>query len=176
MNRTPIVPKTSADLAAAIIPLLRMSRDIRFVDSYFSANPEKYGCFLESLNSTLAVNGQPNDSTFAIQIHTSNRATIEFIRTKTEALFRKLLSPRQIKVYCWNGLENGERIHDRFVLTDLGGIESSYGWDNGDPGQTTGLTLLEHESYLYRWNQYSPTSTAFELAFAPIVITAGRRS
>jgi hypothetical protein len=67
-----------------------------------------------------------------------------------------------------------ERLHDRFVLTDRGGVLSTYGWDSGEPGQTSEVSLLDEDSYLLRWKQYQRENAAFDLVGEPFLIKSCR--
>jgi len=50
-----------------------------------------------------------------------------------------------------------EIIHNRFVLTDRGGVKFGIGLDddNGQEGQTDDVDLLSQESFDLRWRQYA---------------------
>ena len=49
---------------------------------------------------------------------------------------------------------DGERLHNRYILTDLGGVAFGVGLDDGGAGETDDLTLLERAVYELRWGQY----------------------
>ncbi len=163
------VRRTSDDLAAAVAPLLRICDDLLLVDPYFASKPQEYQSLIKMLRAAHA----SGNSFKRVEVHTNTRGEPEFIRDKA----KMLLAPRlpkgiEIKVFRWTERNGGERLHDRFVLTDRGGIASSYGWDAGDSGQTTELSLMDDDSYRHRWNQYQRETAAFDLAGEPFVIKA----
>jgi hypothetical protein len=55
-------------------------------------------------------------------------------------------------------------MHNRYVLTEIGGIAVQHGLDrSGNAEETDDLTLLSEEQYRERWAEYSPESTLYRL-------------
>ena len=75
----------------------------------------------------------------------------------------RLPNGTEIKFFQWKERDGGERLHDRFILTDRGGMQSSFGWDTGEQGQTTEISLMDEDAYLHRWKQYQRETAAFDL-------------
>jgi hypothetical protein len=90
-----------------------------------------------------------------------------FDADRQEAAYRRALElavPERttLTVCFWPGLEGGERLHPRFVLTDRGGVQFDYGLDEGESqADTTLVTLLEHEVFLGLWADYRPGAKKF---------------
>jgi hypothetical protein len=169
VRRSQAVSRTADALADAVAPLLRISSDFLFVDPFFASKPQEY----QSLVKILQLNATQDNSLQRIEVHTSTKGTTTFIQEKARtALVPRLPKRTEIKVFQWKEREGGERLHDRFVLTDRGGMLSSFGWDTGELGQSTEISLLDDDSYLLRWDQYQRATAAFELASEPFVIKA----
>jgi len=67
----------------------------------------------------------------------------------------------------------GQRLHNRYILTDIGGVRFGAGLDENrdDPGgDTDEVSLMNRETYLKRWDQYASEEPAFELGEEPIII------
>ena len=66
-------------------------------------------------------------------------------------------------------------IHNRFVLTDRGGVKFGIGLDDddGDDGQTDDVDLLSQETFDLRWRQYA-LMQAFDEA-VPIATITGTK-
>ena len=45
-------------------------------------------------------------------------------------------------------LEGNEDLHSRYILTNLGGIRIEHGLDEGQEGETTDVSLLDHLAVL----------------------------
>jgi hypothetical protein len=169
--RSQAVNKNPDALARVVVPLLRISADLLFIDPYFGSKPQDYQSFLRMIQMA----AEQNCTLQRIEIHTGIKGTAAFIQDKARTSIMPRLPPEtEIKVFQWKERHGGERLHDRFVLTDRGGMLSTYGWDSGDPGQTTEVSLLDEDSYRLRWTQYQRETAAFDLMGEPVVIKSYR--
>jgi len=163
------VPRTADALAAIVGPLIRISEDFLLVDPYFASKPQEYQSLVKMLQDAHTA----GKSLQRVEVHTGTKGTATFIRDKARtSLVQKLPKGIEIKVFQWTERDGGELLHDRFVLTDRGGIKSSVGWDTGKSGQTTEVSLMDDDSYQLRWNQYQRETAAFDLVGEPFVIKA----
>lgn len=169
--RSQAVARNADALASAVVPLLRISNDVLLVDPYFASKPQDYQSFVKMLQML----AEQSSSLLRVEIHTGSKGTATFIKEKARTSIAPRLPPRaEFKVFQWNERSGGERLHDRFVMTDRGGMLSTYGWDSGEPGQTTEVSLLDEDSYRLRWSQYQPETAAFDLVGEPFVIKSCR--
>ena len=65
--------------------------------------------------------------------------------------------------------EGGEKLHNRYILTNLGAVSFSTGLDEGDDGQTDDVRILTREEYIKRWSQYYE-APVFDIKGEPIEI------
>lgn len=162
------VAKSADVLAENVVPLLKISADFLMVDPYFAARPQEWQSFPVMLKRCLA----SDHGLQRIELHTKTAGTRSFDeKTIRDFIRRNVPSGLTVSVLQWVEREGGDRLHDRFVLTDRGGIQSSFGWDNGEPGQTTTLSLLDVESYRFRWDQYQKLTAAFDLVSEFVIQT-----
>ena len=49
----------------------------------------------------------------------------------------------------------GEKLHNRYVLTDIGGVSFAVGLDEEDENHQDDVALLSKKSYTLRWQQYA---------------------
>src|ERR687892_2444801 len=63
----------------------------------------------------------------------------------------------------WTNRAGGERLHNRYVLTDIGGVQFGVGLDEGDPGTTDDVTRLDTDAYRRRMEDYTGAAPAFDL-------------
>jgi hypothetical protein len=54
-------------------------------------------------------------------------------------------------------------LHNRYILTDIGGVSFGVGLDDGIDGETDEVTVLEDMTYQFRWAQFAGPAPAFEL-------------
>ena len=55
-------------------------------------------------------------------------------------------------------------MHDRYLITDIGGVDFSTGLDEGSEGKTQKISLLRLNTYETVWKDYLSEHPAFDLA------------
>lgn len=173
------IKRNAVEMADAVAPLLRCSSDVIFVDPYFRLGPQRwrhpFKAFLERM-----VHQRPGEMPTRIEVHTSDKVT----DSETKKLFRgecdtKLHQcvPKGMKVLVrrLKKKQDGEQFHNRYILTDLGGVAFGSGLDEGKEGETDDITLMDRDQYQLRWSQYggNPPSE-FEQEGDPIEVVGTR--
>jgi hypothetical protein len=81
-----------------------------------------------------------------------------------ERRLRPILRPRvTLRAFVWGEGLNGARMHNRYVLTEVGGIAVQHGLDRSSAPETDDLTVLSKEQYEQRWAEYSAGSASYRL-------------
>jgi hypothetical protein len=160
------VPRTPDEFARVLAPLLRMSSQIVFVDRYLTLHlpdSRRRYAIVEAVMRLLAKerNRLPG-LTFEIQTEFRGVPRDLPLPDKAQsqdhlsAIFGRML-PRgsQAELYRLLSLPDGDRIHNRYVLTEVGGVIFGKGLDVGDgESETDDLNRLSPEQYKRRWTQY----------------------
>ena len=70
-----------------------------------------------------------------------------------------------VRLFAWAEGPTGIRMHNRYVLSEVGGVAVQTGLDRGPRGthQTDDLTILSREQHRERWTEYAPASTMYRL-------------
>jgi hypothetical protein len=162
------VNRKAPEMAAAVQPMLVCCRWVKFVDPYFvqckTGHKKSLLAYLEMLAAERAV-GQPE----TIELHTGGAgATTEYLKEFYEKIIPAGL---QVTLYRWQEKPGGQRLHNRYILTDLGGVSFHHGLDTGADGEIDDLTRLDLDQYLFRCSQYNPAAPAYDQAADPLVIT-----
>lgn len=169
------------DVSQTLAPILRSCVEARFVDPYFDANIEE---FAEPFTSFLALlRSRRSTANMKIELHLAvrsnevdavNRTLPDVAREKSSSCrtkFASLLAPgMSLRVFAWSeNVARSDKLHNRYILTNLGGVAVQTGLDRARRGSahTDDLTLLSREQYLGRWDQYREGSTAFCLELKP---------
>jgi hypothetical protein len=99
----------------------------------------------------------------------------EYFRTECEQRLPSIV-PEGIQVHIvrWREKDAGEKLHNRYILTDIGGVSFGVGLDDSADGETDEVTLLEDKTYRFRRAQYMSPEPAFELV-DELVIEGKRR-
>lgn len=160
------VPRAPIALAAAVAPMLRAASEIIFVDPHFSPTKSRYISTIEAFLKAV-FDGRPLPQPRRIEIHHAN-GDIEpnYFRTQCESQLSPIIpSGVRVRIVRWNERSSGEKLHNRYILTDLGGVTFGIGLDGpeGDAGQTEDLNRLGREQYAVRWRQYAGPNPAFKL-------------
>jgi hypothetical protein len=139
LERSCVVNRKAAEMAASIQSLLRNSREIIFVDPHFGPENARHRRPLEAFLTMLVANRD-----VAINVLTSEKATIEFFKSECKKRLPQIM-PRGLSV-CFSQLTEkpgGEKLHNRYVLTDIGGVKFNVGLDDGNDGQTDDVDLMD---------------------------------
>lgn len=154
------VARNPDELAACAVALFIVSRQLLFIDPYFSGKRKftaVFGAFMQNAHA----NGRKYNR---IEIHTGESGPFELLKKDAETWIKPLV-PRGVVVTVlrWKERPGGEKFHARYVLTDRGGIRFDVGLDAGEPGQTTDVALLSEDLYAQRWKNFQKESSAYDL-------------
>lgn len=153
------VERTPAAIAAIIAPLAKISRHLLFVDPYFSTDAKWSKVFVECINAcgVTVGNGQ------TIELHTGPSPARSFLEPEV----KKWIVPRipqgvAVRFVLWQQRDAGEKLHARYFLTERGGIRFDVGLDEGQPGETTDVGLLNDDLHQSRWADFQDATPAYE--------------
>jgi hypothetical protein len=173
------VLRKAKELAQCSRLLLQMSKEILIIDPHFDPMERR---FLKTFSHLIK---------YAFEEHAPKRIElhVEYDYWKEQKRATDwgkdclqnlpLLIPEgfTLQVFRWKsrarGEGNNDKLHPRYVMTELGGIRYDYGIDEG-PG-TTDVTLLSVSLYEQRWHDYQKETSAFELFGEPILIQGSLR-
>jgi hypothetical protein len=174
VDKTRIVPRIAAQMAQAVGPLLLTSEVIRLTDPHFNPNREQYRVTLQGfLSASLA--GRVYPAPRIVEVHLSAdgdlKPTAEYFAARCQELLPgRIPSGVEVRFIRWHQKTGGEELHNRYVLTDLGGIRFGAGLDERDAGETDELEILDKDAYRVRYSQYDPAGATFDLADQVVVI------
>jgi hypothetical protein len=169
------VARQAAAFAECAALLLASSEEIMLVDPNFDASEPRFRDPLMSFLGTrtsgkpwqrceLHVDRPPEDAVLENRKHHSQRHLAEVVPVGTT-----------LHLHFWSRKAGGEKLHPRFLLTELGGIQFDYGLDAGDgKGDTTIVTLMDHELWKVVRADYTLPSTSFAITPDCIVAIPGK--
>ncbi len=169
-------PRRSAQaIAATLAPMLLNCRLLHLIDPYFGPERPESIRTLKAVVSAMAGRDRPPD---LVRIHCRAAPPLAFFEEEAARMAAWLPVGLTIEFCRWRQRAGGEKLHNRYVLTDLGGVSVGTGLDEGSEGETDDLHLLERGPYELRWSQYAGPSAAFERVDTPraVVGTMSRRS
>ncbi|TAK86138.1 MAG: hypothetical protein EPO20_08000 [Betaproteobacteria bacterium] len=164
VKREIVVARQAADLANALSPLLYLAREIVFVDPHFDPyKPRARATLREFL--VRASSRQNGIQIQRVEFHTSFREGIaEFDAECQRQLPQRIPAGISLRVVRLRERAGGEGFHNRYILTDRGGVRLAWGLDEGTVAQTDDLSLLDDGLFRTRWDQYCGTNPVFDIA------------
>jgi hypothetical protein len=165
------VARTPEAIAGAVKMLLRISNDIAFVDPHFGPENARYRRTLVTLVAAAVFDRQtpPQRITYFTGTGAEDEFFLNECRQRLPTLIPKGTQVRFVKLVQRDG---GERLHNRYVLTEKGGISFGIGLDAGDQAQTDDVRLLDDALYIKRWRNYVGPDPAFDIACEVTIVGA----
>ena len=173
---TIIVQRYADTMATCVAPMLRCATRVLFVDPYFRANTEDdEERFRERFRKPLAEflwTIRTRASQITIELHTAaydKKLSWEDFRKECEDYLPAVVPTGvTITVYRWKN--SIERLHNRYILTDIGGVLFGTGLDEGRPGTTDDVARLNRNVYIQRFRDYAGPNFAFDLDGEPFPV------
>lgn len=158
------VSRVGTDLAAAMAPLLRSSRDVLFIDRYFNLEDARYR---ETLKASLAIVAAGGIDGARCEIHYGehDRRPPSRIVEKNAGRWLAGVIPdgMSIKLFGWKEKARGNDFHARYLLTDRGGMNVEAGFSAEGAHQKVQLALLDSNFCQEKLAAFSRSSTQYEL-------------
>ena len=159
IEKTPSVPRFADEMANLVGPVLRYAKEILLIDPHFGPENKRHRHLMEKLLAE-AIHGRDGLLLERVEIHTSDKADADFFRNEALRQLPRCI-PKEMKVRLVRWSENlNERFHNRFILTDRGGLSFGDGLDEGKGEDQVGQFGKETETYLKQWQLYRQGSRA----------------
>lgn len=152
--------RTVADIASELAPMLRIADEVAVIDPYFRANKRDRRIVLEGIIDQIVAGrtvAPPKTVTVLVAAYYERAPDLQTFND--ECLIKM---PQHIK----RGLEvtfvrlvqrqNGEKLHNRYVLTNHGGVKLGNTLEVDDSGASDDANLMDKDQYLVRAAQYFP--------------------
>ena len=173
--RSRAVPRVAQEMADCVAPLLRVCQEILFIDPHFRPKEDRYQRPLREF-LTVLIERPLNEFPVRVEIHTGEDLGAGFFKAECQKWLPNI-TPKGMKVRLvqWRQKNGGEKFHNRFILTDKGGVMFGVGLDDSDgaDGETDDVTLLDEDVYKLRRKQYT-SDPAFD--FIDEIVVEGRRT
>ena len=170
------VNRTAEALGGAVGGLLTIARRIIFVDKMFEPASRKWQTSMERFIS-LALQNRETPPIFEYHTKIDNdeygkqaeQRTSDFLDDCTRFLSGLLPQGVSIKIVRWDRHTQGDFFHERYILTEKGGVRIDWGLDVGKPGETTLISLLDDDIWKQSWNCFQKDATTFQFVDAVTV-------
>ncbi|MBU1864375.1 MAG: hypothetical protein KKH94_11985 [Candidatus Omnitrophica bacterium] len=168
-EQLPDVPRKASDIAEAIRPLLQNCHTAIFIDPYFMAKDDWWKWQRPFIKFMQAL---PIERYGPSQLRVEFHSSANFGYAPSSQLFKQRCTERltgcipeglSVCFKRWKEKPGGKQLHDRYLITDIGGVDLSTGLDEGSEGKTQKISLLKLNTYETTWKDYV-SEPAFNLA------------
>ncbi len=166
------VSRSPQDIAAALSAMLVNCKALHLVDPYFGPENARHRKILEALMGVLCKHGSQPD---VIRVHCGKRSELSFFEEEASRMATRLPAGVSVEFARWSQRLRGEKLHNRYVLTDLGGVSLGVGLDEGEEGETDDVLLLPRAQYERRWEQFVSGPIAFDSVDTPKTVLGTKR-
>src|SRR5262249_17455720 len=154
----------------------KVCREVLFIDPHFSPKEPRYQ---HPLKEFLAILHSNQSFPERIEVHTGEDLEVGFFKDECQKWLPRIIPERlKVRLVQWLQRDRGEKLHNRFILTDKGGVMFGVGLDDGDgaDGETDDITLLDKETYWLRWKQYTSEPVFDRVDKEDEIVVEGRRT
>ncbi len=170
IGRSAVVPREEKQMAVALSGLLANSARIVIVDPHFDPLTSRHQkTFRELFRSILKHRHAEHPEAVDVMTGTGSDR-VGFRNDCLKLMPRNIPTGLVVNFKRLIPRAGGEALHNRYILTNLGGVLVGYGLDKGKSGQTDDLVLLDRNEYLDRWNKYAGMSGSFDVDGDPVMV------
>lgn len=164
IERERVIERSAEAISRAAAPVIALGRRVVFIDPHFSPfnvrSRNTFKAFLQIVANRPASDGVVE----SIEFHTQhNPAMATFVAECQTRLPSTVKGGMKVTIVRWIERAGGEGLHNRYILTERGGVRLAWGLDEGAPSQTDDISLLERTVFEQRWAQYCGIAPAFDL-------------
>ena len=160
------VLRTAASMATHLEPMLRCAMHILFIDPHFRASEPKWRNPLKEFLKIICDGSREITLEYHVSGSYDNAPSWDHFRNQECNKYLPRLIPRgfRLTVRRWKNRKIGEELHNRYILTDIGGIGIPNGLDERDQG-TVDIYRLSLETWQQRLEDYGyyKSAPAFDL-------------
>jgi len=154
-------PRTIEDLSTAINGLLRCSKHLVIVDPY-AYKTDVITSIVGFIRA--AFTKRIVESELIVQVYfdgtKTNAATADYLFEEIKKNLSDEISNKvHLHIFSLAERNNSEKLHNRYVMSELGGVQFGIGTDIGKEFHTDDLVLMNKDTYEKRWEQYIEGST-----------------
>ncbi len=166
------VARDPAALRDAIQLLLRLSSRVVLIDPYFRPQQRDKASAFGALSSRVSPGSK-------LEVH----ARLGVVGDPSHDWFKEqceLHLPRWIDVghattvHTWGQRAGGQRLHNRYLVTNIGGVKFGDSVEQGQLGERDHISILDESSRADLWSQFVDPTGAFDRIGSPVAVIGTR--
>lgn len=159
--RTRTVDRTAAEYAAALRGLVAAARKVIIVDPAFDPQERRFTLTLDAIASHEPIATGKVVPCLIVRMDKRTPDADELEQRCRRYLPRHLHPNTFLDIVLAEQRPGGERLHNRFIVTDAGSVLLGDSIDEGKPGETNDLALLDEDHHRKRLLAYANPDLAF---------------
>jgi len=159
-------PRTPEGIAAVVSTMVENCDELHFVDPHFSPHKKDYNKVLEFILKNCTCSSHPIGRICVHCKEDYSKPSREFFEQEAAKIANRIPLGLEVSFKRWKEREGGEKLHNRYLLTNIGGVTFGVGLDAGSTGQTEDVNLMDAVQFLKRWGQFND-ACAFDLVDEP---------
>jgi len=144
--------RTAKEMLDPIKTMLDCANEVILIDRNFDPEKSRFVNFLEELLNYLS-NRSYSPSIQTVSYHVGNRMSSEHIEylCREHVAKKEILHGIKLNIYIWPRNE----LHDRYILTDNGGVKYGIGLDEDDGGSSKEVAInrISNDEYRKWWTE-----------------------
>ena len=179
-----VVDRTADSMAKSLKPMLRCATRIFFIDPHFRASEPRYQNPLREFLNIICHGRRQVTLEYHTMYNKKKPSWDHFFRECKQYL--PCLIPRgfTLTIRRWRDKKVSENLHNRYILTDIGGVQFGVGLDEYDPDSTSNapptddIYRMGRQNYQKRCKDYGYDNSkpAFKQEKKPPIVIRGRRN
>ena len=165
------VPRDEASISGALEFLLRQSSRILFIDPFFDPYSLKYRRTLQACLRIVRDNNPAASCEIHYRFHPDKPANTELEAEAANLFPGTVPEGLQLKIFCWREINGGEDFHDRYLLSEKGGIAIGAGYSAEGANQTTNMHLMSSGLSRRRYDSFAQDAGIYDLE-GPILLVS----
>lgn len=186
----PPVARIAAELVTAVSPMLRTCRHIVFIDPYFDPTKPRFmepmAAFLQEIWANRYGVENPR-----VELHTGidrffyergqnrnpdkeRRACDNLVLEMQKRLVQIIPTGKKVHITILKQREHGQKLHNRYILSEVCGIAFGIGLDQNDDqttAETDDLHMMDTTKLATRWQEYLGNPPLFDQVVPSFAIT-----
>lgn len=142
------IERTAESIAEAVSSLAKISKHIDIIDPFFDLRPTK-GKYAETLVALFELLSEHTGSERVVRLHFrthDSRPPIEMLAGEAKERLGDCVPPSTIlEFFEWSEIQGGEDFHDRFFLSEAGGMMIGAGFSADGASEKAAIALLDFE-------------------------------
>jgi hypothetical protein len=163
-------PETLRD---ALRLLLRLSTRVALIDPFFRPHQRDKALAFAAVSGSVSADAK-------LEVHArlgiQGDPTHHWFKEQCELhLPRWLQVGQDTLVHTWSQRPGGKRLHNRYLITNIGGVKFGDSVEQGQEGEDDHISILDESSREDLWSQFVDPASAFDRIGTPVAVTGARR-